>query len=292
MRILAPAKINLYLDIVGVRSDGYHELETIFQTVNLYDSLEIQKAKPPIALKVSLPGNLDISGLEGPQNIVWKAADRFFKKLKISGACKIAIKKNIPIQAGLGGGSSDGAAVLKALKKIFLKKSGAPQERVLEQAAASLGADVPFFLKGGCAFGEGAGEKLSSLPVPKFWAVLVKPKIGLSTREVYGWYDARPPQKPLTGNHKIRKMIGLIRLRKSSRDWSDLIYNCFEDVVYSRVPELGRLKRILLAQGARNALLSGSGSALFGLADSKVQGEKIKRAMVRMGLEAWVVRSV
>ena len=297
MKILAPAKINLYLDITGVRPDGTHDIETIFQTVSLYDSLEIQisksrpgKAAPSFALDVSAPAGAK-NGLEGPRNIAWKAAEKFFQKYGVGDACRIRLKKQIPVQAGLGGGSSDAAAVLRACERIYLKGSTPGEKAPLREIAGSLGADVPFFLEGGCAFAAGTGDRLSRLPAPEFWAVLVKPDLGLSTREVYGWYDAHPPQKSLTKQDKIRKMVKLIKLRKPFRDWSGLIYNCFEDVVYTRVPVLRQIKRSLLAHGAENALLSGSGSALFGLVGSRAQGEKLKRAVAGKGLKTWVVQA-
>lgn len=290
MKVFAPAKINLFLDIAGLRPDGYHEIETVFQTVSLSDEMRVVPAGE-ISLKVLENGGNGCPSDSG--NIVWKAAERFFREFGINGGCAIRLKKNLPVQAGLGGGSSDGAAVLKALEKLFLKKSGAAEKRSFQRMAAGLGADVPFFLSGGCALAGGIGEKLTPLPTPKFWAVVVKPKIGLSTKEVYGWYDAlRPDPKSLTQRQKIRKMVNLIKLGKPSKDWSGFIYNCFENAVTLKVPEIAQVKQALLAQGAFAALLSGSGSALFGLVGAKSDGEKLRQAMARMGLQAWVVQSV
>lgn len=291
MKILAPAKVNLYLAVGNLRPDGYHDLETIFQTVGLYDELAFARSRD-INLKASgsqMPSEFP----QGPKNIVWRAADEFFRAFRVAPGVSIALKKNIPVQAGLGGGSSDAAAALKGCAKLFLKKMGTKEEKILHSIARGLGADVPFFLKGGCAAAGGVGEKLSPLPSADFCAVIVKPKIGFSTREVYGWFDQDSAQaNPLTPAPQIRKILQPIRLRKPFGEWTGGLYNSFQDVVIRRAPEIESVRSALLRAGCFSALLSGSGSAVFGIVKDNVQGEKVRRAMGRAGHKSWVVRSV
>ncbi len=291
MKIQAPAKVNLYLAILGRLPNGYHELETVFHTVSLSDTLEVVPA-PKISLKVTgpqVPKNFPIRR----DNIVWRAAAEFIKAFGVKGGLKISLRKNIPVQAGLGGGSTDAAAVLTACSKLFLKKCGNREKAVLHKIAKGLGADVPFFLEGGCAVAGGIGEKLKKLPPARFHAVIVKPKIGLSTPEVYGWYDQTlDGGKPLTPAPEIRKILSPLRSRKPSGAWAEYLFNSFEDVVFMRAPEVGRIKSALIAQGCYAALLSGSGSALFGLVKSKAEGEKISRKLRSQGLKAWAVQAV
>ena len=307
MKVLAPAKINLCLDIVGRREDGYHEIETLFQTVSLYDSLDISwksgggkdgGMKAPISLKVD-SGNDDCP--QGPENIVWQAARSFQRDFDPGGTCRIRLKKNIPVQAGLGGGSSDAAAVLIAARKTYIKGHGiSGKDPSLDRIALSLGADVPYFLKGGCAFASGVGEKIVPLsPAPQFWAVLVKPEVGLSTREVYRWHDEYRGKgrktsggSGLTPGSKNNKMMRLIVRGKPLQVWSRYLFNCFEEVVFQKIPELCRIKERLIRSGAENALLSGSGSALYGIVSSRSQGESIKRKMRGLGVRIWVVHSI
>ncbi|MBI4217647.1 MAG: 4-(cytidine 5'-diphospho)-2-C-methyl-D-erythritol kinase, partial [Elusimicrobia bacterium] len=177
VRILAPAKVNLTLEILGKRKDGYHAIETIFQTVSLYDRIRIFKrenSRSPILLRVLAPQPHSPQNCPADRtNLVWRAADLFFKKFRIRGSCEITLEKNIPAQAGLGGGSSDAAATLLALSKLYNPRTPSLQP-TLRTLAAQLGADVPFFLKGGCAWARGLGEKISPLERPKkFWLVIV-----------------------------------------------------------------------------------------------------------------------
>lgn len=163
MKILAPAKVNLHLAIGNLRPNGYHDLETVFQTVGLYDELVFSRSRD-INLKVFGP-QISPDFPCGPENIVWRSADEFFRAFRILPGVNITLKKNIPVQAGLGGGSSDAASALKGCARLFLKKLGHKEEKILHSIALRLGADVPFFLKGGCALARGVGEKLSLIHI-------------------------------------------------------------------------------------------------------------------------------
>lgn len=301
MKVLAPAKINLYLQIGKKRKDGYHELETIFQTISLYDQIEISpspRSSPPLSLKV-VPASFRKICPENSRNLAWRAAELFLKKFTIVSSTSLLLKKQIPAQAGLGGGSSDAAAVLKALSQIhFLSTKKKLSRRALPEIASQLGADVPFFLQGGCALARGIGEKIEPLPtLTKFWCVIVKPSLGLSTAEVYRWHDQDQKKRIggnnwLTSRRNLNKILYLMRHEKPAQEWSPYLYNSFESSVYQRVPMLAQLKEKLIRCGAMNACLSGTGSALFGIASSQSQAEKIKKKLKGAGKEIWVAHSV
>lgn len=312
MKARAPAKINLYLDILGSREDGYHRIETLFQTVSLYDELEVRDAGPGsgVSLEVKRDGGRPM-GEECPadgRNIVWKAAERFLEKFRPGRGCRIALTKRIPIQAGLGGGSSDAAATLQALSKLFLgRKAREPRTRsALHRMATRLGADVPFFLEGGCAEATGIGERIAPLGTfPRFWAVVVKPRIGCPTKEVYRWFDERfgkgtrierrktIAQSGLTCQPKLNKISRLVSQKRPLKVWVPCLYNRFEEVVFGKFPELARIKDSLIDLGAENALMSGSGSALYGIVSSREKGERMLPRLKKAGHEnAWLVRSV
>lgn len=306
MIFLAPAKVNLFLDITGLRPDGYHEIRTVFQTVSLYDRLILSKSpkgSPRIVFKVRARGEAAKLCPSDERNIVWKAADLFFKEFRIDGSCRIVLEKNIPIQAGLGGGSSDAAAALNGLARLFLKKKPKGMERALQKIAKACGADVPFLLQGGCAEASGIGEKIRRIsPTPRFWAVVVKPPVGCPTKDVYQWLDeslgwkkgspAKLSGPELTYRPKIHKITRQMGLRKPAKQWGSLLFNSFEAVVFQKHPQLAQTKQFLLDQGAFAACLSGSGSALFGLVSSKSEGLKIVRAFPPSSGKAWLVRSV
>ncbi len=314
MKVLAPAKVNLFLEVTALRPDRYHEIETLFQTISLYDRLEIQKASakksrksavnPSSFIHFAVTGDPKLRKLcpANASNIVWKAAERFLSAFKINQGVRITLEKNIPIQAGLGGGSSDAAAALNGLAKLFGVKRQKGAAKKLRAIAKSCGADVPFLLQGGCALATGIGDKVRRLhQTPRFWAVVVKPPEGCPTKDVYGWLDAdrgwarkgrRPVDSGLTYRPRIHRISRLIREKKSAGEWGQHLYNAFEPVVFQKHPRLEKIKRFLLSQGAQAASLSGSGSALYGLVPSKKAGEKVRRALQPSLGKAWVVRSV
>lgn len=303
MKVSAPAKVNLYLEILGRRRDGYHEIKTLFQTVSLCDTLELNSrpaSDPSISLK------LDCSALKNGSrgtcpanntNIVWRAAELFAQSFPMRQELRFTLKKQIPVQAGLGGGSSDAAAALLALATVQRPGKSRAGPR-LSKIAAQLGADVPFFLNKGCALAAGIGEKITPIrPAPKFWAVIVKPPIGLSTREVYGWLDSARARKNsptihLTNTLYLNKIINLIKAGRSAREWCPYLYNRFETVVFEKVKELRAIKSRLLDEGAYNALLSGSGSAIYGIVPSRSAALKIQRKFDLKRGGVWIAHAL
>jgi 4-diphosphocytidyl-2-C-methyl-D-erythritol kinase len=281
VRISAFAKVNLRLDVVGKRSDGYHQLRTIFQTVSLHDELRLHAtAKPGVSL--SVVGNPALAQEPARQNLVHRAVDAVRRKLKRRDGVHIELQKTIPAGAGLGGGSSDAAAAIVG----YLRLVGAElPEQTLIAIGAALGADVPFFLLGGRALGVNKGDEIYPLPdVETAPLLVVFPKgIRVATADAYRWLDApvldgsEPSRKPatLTEAEKIRKLFGFCAL-----SWSPQVHglsNDFEKAVFRRHPRLANIKRDLLQKGATEALLAGSGSAVYGVFPSPA---KARRAAV------------
>ena len=267
------AKINLGLHILERRPDGFHELRTIFQTISLADRIAVDYRPAPdarVRLKCSDPA------LAGDDNLAARAARELLGRLGIGGEVAIDLDKRVPAGAGLGGGSSDAAAVLLALERLI---EPVPDATALFETAAALGSDVPFFLLGGRAVGLGRGEEIYPLPdPPKRWLVVVAPRLQVSTAEAYGAL-AEARGGSLTPNRKrltISTFCSGIRASESGfpeRGSTPLIeaalQNDFEDVIFRRHPELAESKTRLEKAGSAAALLSGSGSALFGLFESR-----------------------
>ena len=256
---LAYAKINLSLDIVSKMDDGYHNLKTVMQTVGLSDEITVEcTAGKGVSVDTGL------SYLPGDErNIAAKAALAFFEFTGIDGySTHIAIKKNIPVCAGLGGGSTDGACVLRLLDKIFKTKLG---RKTLENLGSTIGSDVPFSIDGGTKLAEGRGEKLTDLPhLPHCYIVLCKPPFSCSTPELFG----------LVNCDKIRSRPdtkGLIDALKNGDlgNVSRRMYNVFEDVLPRGMHEITNIKSVMLDFGALGSVMTGSGSTVFGLFDNK-----------------------
>lgn len=255
LTIPAPAKINLTLRILERRDDGFHELETLFQAVGLYDTLEVSPA--------SRPGvELHVEGADlGPnsQNLVWRAATAFLQWSGMQGfGVTVRLAKGIPAGAGLGGGSSDAAATLKALGALF--GHPLPAERVLELAGA-LGSDVPFFMGDeGLASGTGRGEKLTPLPaLPEAWVVLGLPPVELATGRMYGELAAA---REAAGGGVPTPVLG----GDAALDWDrvgEVAVNDFEALAREASPLVGRTLDALRVGDPVLTLLSGSGAAVF-----------------------------
>ena len=259
VRIPAFAKVNLRLDILGKRADGYHELRTIFQTVSLHDELRLRATRHP-GISLSILGNALLSQEPFQKNLVYRAVDVLRHELKIRSGVEIALRKKIPACRGLGGGSSDAAAAL--LGYLRLTKSVLPVEHLLA-IAASLGADVPFFLQGGRALGISRGDEIYPLPdIPKRTILIVSPKsIHVPTPDAYKWLKAAP--LTLTKTLAVSKLWRFCALCWSAQGSG--LANDFEPPVFRRHPRLGQIKRALLQGGASEASLAGSGSAVFGV---------------------------
>lgn len=276
------AKLNLYLDILKKREDGYHELCTVFQSVGLYDEiyLRLRPEGDGISLRCSLPYLPTDS-----RNLAVKAANLFYGETGLSSGLYINILKNIPVGAGMAGGSTDAARVLDMLNRLH----GQPLDgEGLERLALRLGADVPFCLRGGTVLAAGVGEKQSPIPpMPPCFIVVTKPRASVSTKEAYDLLDAMEAREMVSPDGLLQ---GLGR--------GDLeavcggMYNALEAPVCWKYPEIGRLKRALMANGAMNAMMTGSGSAVFGVFREEASAERAADALRPQADRTFVVRPV
>ena len=268
LRVPAFAKVNLRLDVLARRGDGYHELRTIFQSISLHDTLQLEPSRNP-GIELAILGDAVLAAGPQRENLVWRAAEAFRRHVKLPGGIAITLKKRVPAGRGLGGGSSDAAATLAGLVRLT-KKPIAP-ERLLE-LAAGLGADVPFFLLGGRALGTGRGDEIYPLPDGKRQTlVVVSPRdIAVSTRDAYGWLDRR-----LTKNADNPRLWSFCALCWNTQE--DHLSNDFESVVFRRHARLARIRRTLLQGGAAEAALAGSGSAVFGIFRNPAQARRSAR---------------
>jgi 4-diphosphocytidyl-2-C-methyl-D-erythritol kinase len=269
VRLSAFAKINLDLRVLGTRPDGYHELRTTFQSVALADTLTFTRSRGAFHIICQDP-----ACPTGRTNLVWRAAALVWKAGGRRGVPKgvtVHIDKRVPVQAGLGGGSSDAAAALRALPKLWRVRIAA---HTLQRLASELGADVPYFLEGGTALGLNRGDVLVPLDdIARAWVVLIVPEFGVSTKEAFGWWDE-------SAGRRRRRASG-----RSTRGANDL-----EAVVAARHPIVRRLTRRLTREGASLASLSGSGSAVFGLFASRVAAERAAAAF--SGHRVFVARTL
>jgi 4-diphosphocytidyl-2-C-methyl-D-erythritol kinase len=267
MTVRASAKINLDLCVRGRREDGYHDVHTVLQALQLHDTIRLEAARGPFRLE----GDARAMPLDS-SNLVWRAADALWRAAGREGPARdarVRVVKRIPSQAGLGGGSSDAAATLVGLDALWRLRL--PIDR-LAAAGATLGADVPFFLYGGTALGQGIGERVFPLvDLPKRYVVIAQPAVGVSTADAYRWVaDAR------AGG-------GRPRLPASWVDLPDGGANDFEEVVERRHPEIAAARRLFEGAGAETARLCGSGSAVFGLFSALRPARRAARALDSAG---------
>ena len=274
VRVPAFAKINLRLEILGKRPDGFHELRTVFQTISLKDELRFKTTRQ-LGIRLRILGDHSLSGEPIEKNLVYRAVDALRSELGIAAGVAVELRKAIPAGRGLGGGSSDAAAALIGYLRLFRKQL--PRERLFA-VAAGLGADVPFFLEGGRALGIGKGDEIYPLPdIAKRCCLVVSPKsIHVPTADAYRWLHA--PQ--LTNSAGNSKLCGFCALAWSLQGGP--LRNDFEEVVFQQHPRLAEIKRDLLQNGASEALLAGSGSAVFGVFPSPA---KARRAAVGFPLD-------
>lgn len=253
MKAIARAKINLSLDVLEKRPDGYHEILTVMQALELHDVLELEPLKDEIRVESSHP-----EVPRGDGNIVFRAAGLLREEYKFGGGAGIFINKNIPVAAGLAGGSTDAAAALRALNRLWELNAS---EMELFRLGEKIGSDVPFCLMGKTALAGGRGEVLTPLPpLSGFGVVLVKPPFGVSTARVYSLYDHFPAgPRPDTG--------AVIRAVECGdfKAVSGFMGNVLERVTLSMHPEILEIKNALVSAGAAGALMSGSGPTVFGL---------------------------
>lgn len=281
LQVRAPAKVNFCLRVLARRADGFHEIESVVHTIGLWDTVALEPVDEPgaVALRVA-------SG-EAPAddtNLCWRAAALLAERAKPKRGVAITLDKVIPERAGLGGASSDAAATLMGLQRLW--DLSMPLEE-LESLAAEIGADVPFFLRGGCCLARGKGERLSEQPEIRAWLVLAAPQGRVSTRQAYSALNRgvtrgrqRKPSRP------TQRVLDALR-EQDLGALARMLHNDFEKADISAIADALRAKQELVDAGCLGACLTGSGSAVFGIAPDRDEAERIAE-----GLRAewpWVV---
>ena len=268
----AYAKINLTLDILSRKEDGYHTISSVMQSISLRDKVSVKRAD-----KLSISCNrTDIPCDE--RNIAHKVATAFFEYTKIKSGAEIHIEKHIPSQAGLGGGSADGAAVLVALNKLYNTNLS---QGALSVIGTSVGADIPFCLKGSTLLAEGIGEMLSPIPqLPDCYIVIAKPNFGIDTKGAYKAFDELKTKPDYATPEFIKSLGGKIC------SIAPKVNNMFEECIKN--PDIEAIKVKLLSLGALGCAMSGSGSAVFSIFDSLSRAEQACKKMKELGLFSYV----
>jgi len=274
----AAAKVNLVLEVLGKRDDGYHELVTVMQAVDLSDRITLEDADV-LELRCDAPGVPTDS-----TNLAMKAAMVLREAAEVTRGVRMTLDKHIPVGAGLGGGSADAAAVLVGLNRLWRLRW--PRAR-LEEVATRLGMDVPFFLRGGTALGTGRGERIEPLPGRSLGLVLVNPRFAVSTAETYGRVT---PEMYTDG--RFAKTLGAGRNGRSPARVAASLYNGLQEPVAAAHPAISRMRAALLAAGALGALMSGSGPTVFGVARSYEHARQIRRRLTRGAWDCWAVRTL
>ncbi len=287
MEIKAYAKINLYLDVTAKRADGYHDIVSIMQTVDLYDKVSVQIIEGESAeIVLHCGADLPCDG----RNLAYKAAERYFAG-QVPCKIEIDIQKHIPMQAGLAGGSADCAAVLRALNAYFGKYS----ESELIDLGAHLGADVPFCLVGGTRITRGIGEVMQACaPMPDCYLVIARGGEGISTPWAYGALDAKFGDFTMQGNaseQRLARIVGAME-RGDLAAMSDAMYNIFESVVLPEHEVARNAKKAMLEGGAIGALMSGSGPSVVGIFTDPDAAQRVRDTIAARGIAAFVCKPI
>ncbi|MCQ2500697.1 MAG: 4-(cytidine 5'-diphospho)-2-C-methyl-D-erythritol kinase [Lachnospiraceae bacterium] len=268
IRIEAMAKINLGLDVLRKRPDGYHEVKMIMQSIDLHDDLELEETEEE---GIHLTCSVEELPADG-SNLIWKAAELLMKEKEVKNGVKIHLTKRIPMAAGMAGGSADAAATMLAVNELF--SLGFTKKELMERAVR-IGADVPYCIMGGTALSEGIGEILSPLPdMPDCWILIAKPDIDVPTAFVYKNLRAAE----LTWHPDIDGMMQALK-DGSLEGITERLGNVLETVTIPAHPVIREIKELMLQSGAMNALMSGSGPTVFGIFNAY---EKAEAARVRM----------
>lgn len=263
MRLQAFAKINLGLDVLGKREDGYHEVRMIMQTIRMYDQLDMRKSVEP---GIHLTTNKKYIPVD-ENNLVWRAAKLMMDTCGIIEGVSIHLHKVIPVAAGMAGGSSDAAATLVGMNRLF--HCGLSKEKLME-FGVQIGADVPYCVLRGTALAEGIGEKLTVLPpMPDCWILIGKPGISVSTKYVYTTLDLNTDtvHPDIDGMKKALEDGNLYGI-------TERMGNVLQDVTIPAYPEVERIKEQMKTLGAVNAMMSGSGPTVFGIFDNEEKAQK------------------
>lgn len=269
LKLQALAKINLGLSVTGKRPDGYHSLETIFCQISLYDDILIEEIAEDTIF-------VDVNSIFVPsdqRNTAYKAAMILKNLYDIKRGVRITIDKKIPVEAGLGGGSSDGASVLLGLNSLW--KLNLSNQRLID-IALKIGADVPYFILGKTQFAKGVGEILTELPpFSKKKLIVCVPKKRVNTKQAFEFIDSK---RPVTERQKMELLLRALR-EKNLNKISRLLFNDFENVVLGKIPDINYIKKTMIKNGALGTVLTGSGSGVFGIFDNEKKRKQTFRIL-------------
>jgi len=280
LRLKAYAKLNLVLEVLGRRNDGYHDISSIIQTISLHDVVTLEEADRT-GMKSSL------TGIDDRDNLALRAAGALKDAAGCSRGVVIGLEKHIPSAAGLGGGSSDAAAVLRGLNSLW--GLGLPVEKLAE-VGAGLGSDVPFFFYGGACLAQGRGERITPLADPvQSWFVLLRPEVQAPPNKTAALYGMLGTAHYSDGSacEKVKK-----QLEKGTETGNQMIFNVFEKVISTAYPGLDRYTDIFLGAGAPAVHLAGSGPVLFTMLDNEKQASDIHAGLLAQRMESYMVTSI
>ena len=281
IQLKSRAKINLSIDVLGKRQDGYHLVEMIMQTVDLFDKIKIFSLKEDTIILESNSSDIPLDS----RNIVYKAADLIKKQYNINKGVKINIEKNIPIAAGMAGGSSNAAAVLVGLNQLWELKLSLEE---LKELGLKLGADVPFCIEGNAALAENIGEKLTNIDglSEDTYILICKPELFVSTKEIYQEIDSKIIEK--RPDNKL--LINLLKENKIEEIASNM-YNVLEEVTKAKYPIISEIEKTMIENNALGSMMSGSGPTVFGLYKNKEKAENCKKILLKSFKQVYVVKS-
>lgn len=276
------SKINLTLNILAKRQDGYHNIETIMQSVNLADRIFIKEEKEGIRIKCNHP----LVPVD-TQSLTYRSAEKILNRYRITKGVKIEINKKIPLASGMAGGSANSASILVGINKLFALNLS---NKDLREIGEELGMDVPFCIQNGTALAYHKGEKVIPLPLinPPLWIIIINPGFEIPTKWAYNSLDLDQIKKE---KNNIEAMLKALKERELEGIAKNL-FNSFEELVIEKYPEIGKIKDRLTEEGALGALMSGSGPTVFGIAQNKEQALKIYEKLKSEYKLIWVVHTI
>ncbi len=282
IKIDSYSKINLTLNILAKRQDGYHDIETIMQSINLTDRICIKEEKEGIKIKCSHP----LVPVDD-QSLTYKSAEIILNRCRIKKGVKIEIDKKIPLASGMAGGSANSASILVGINKLFTLNLS---NKDLREIGEELGMDVPFCIQNGTALAYHKGEKVTPLPLinPPLWIIIINPGFEIPTKWAYNNLDFDQVKKEKNNTKAMLKALKEMKLHEISKN----LFNSFEGLIIKKYPEIGKIKDKLIQEGALGALMSGSGPTVFGIAKNKEQALKVYKKLKLEYKSIWVVHTV
>ena len=276
------SKINLTLNILAKRQDGYHDIETIMQSVNLTDRICIKEEKEGIKIKCNHP----LVPVDD-QSLTYRSAEIILNRCRITKGVKIEIDKKIPLASGMAGGSANSASILVGINKLFTLNLS---NKDLREIGEELGMDVPFCIQNGTALAYHKGEKVTPLPLinPPLWIIIINPGFEIPTKWAYNNLDFDQIKKEKNNTKAMLKALKEMKLHEIANN----LFNSFEGLIIKKYPEIGKIKDKLIQEGALGALMSGSGPTVFGIAKNKEQALKVYEKLKLEYKSIWVVHTI